>query len=393
MHRQKFAQPRLVVFIMCLLFSLVLTNGAAVRATGQTGDPDRLRAFQLFNDSKFTEALPLLKKLADANPDDPAVLEKYGFSLLAVTRTVDDQATRQKMIERARVALLRSKQLGNNSNLLQAALEAVASGGGGGKPAFSENKEAERAMYEGEAAYTRGELNQAAAAYAKALKLDPTIYEAALFAGDMYFKLKEWDKAGEWFTKAIGINADRETAYRYWGDALMMGQDKKEESRLKFVEAIVAEPYKRQAWVGLMQWAQRYKVRLGHPRIEPQVSVSPLKDNKMTITVDPKSLEKKDDGTSAWLFYGIARAAWQTEKFAKEFPGEKTYRHSLREEAEALRGVAELVGQQTKEGKVKQLDPALASLLKLQDAGLLEAYILLAHPDDGIARDYEAYRR
>ncbi|MEJ7616397.1 MAG: hypothetical protein WKF30_05370 [Pyrinomonadaceae bacterium] len=28
-------------------------------------------------------------------------------------------------------------------------------------------------------------------------------------------------KAGEWFAQAIAINQDRETAYRYWGDALM----------------------------------------------------------------------------------------------------------------------------------------------------------------------------
>ena len=53
--------------------------------------------------------------------------------------------------------------------------------------------------------------------------------------------------------KAVAINADRETAHRYWGDALMMGQGKRDASREHFVDAIVAEPYTRNAWVGLVQ--------------------------------------------------------------------------------------------------------------------------------------------
>ena len=195
----------------------------------------------------------------------------------------------------------------------------------------------------GEAAFVKGDLDAALAAYQRALALDPKLYSAALFAGDMYFKKKEWDRSGEWFAKAIKINPDRETAYRYWGDALMMGQNKRDESRQKFADAVVAEPYNRRAWTGLFQWAQHYKVRLGHPRIEPPGSVSALENNKMTITIDPKSLEKTDDGSPAWMFYGLTRAAWASERFAKEYPNEKTYRHSLREEADALRSVAELV--------------------------------------------------
>jgi hypothetical protein len=115
----------------------------------------------------------------------------------------------------------------------------------------------------------------------------------------------------------------------------------------------------------------------------------------MTITIDPKSLGK-DDGTSAWTVYGLARAAWTTndnERFRKQYPNEKTYRHSLAEEAAALRMVVESVKQQTKEGKVKQLDPSLAELVKLSDDGLLEAFILFARVDEGIAQDYAEYRK
>jgi hypothetical protein len=46
----------------------------------------------------------------------------------------------------------------------------------------------------------------------------------------------------------------------------------------------------------------------------------------------------------------------------------------------------------TSDKKVKNLNPSLAKLKKLDDEGLLESYILLARPDQGIAQDYPAYR-
>lgn len=377
-----------------MLLMLAFVHATAPPAHGQqpAQDPERERAFRLFDESKFTEALPLLEKLAEVYPNDAAVFERYGFALLTSTQTMKDQGQRRLRLARARGALLRSQQLGNNSNLLKSALEGLA-GADGGRESFSANKEADDAMHEGEAAYVQGQLDKAAASYERALRLDPNLYEAALFAGDMYFKKKEWDRSGEWFAKAIRINADRETAYRYWGDALMMGQDKRDESRQKFVDAVVAEPFNRRAWSGLFQWAERYKVRLGHPRIEPPSSVSALENNKMTITIDPKSLEKTDDGSPAWMFYGLTRAAWATEKFAREYPNEKKYRHSLREEAEALTSVAELVKKDLKDGKVKRLDEMLGRLVKLHDEGLVEAFVLFARPNQGIAQDYDAYRK
>jgi tetratricopeptide (TPR) repeat protein len=380
-----------VSLVIALLVTLFAGVGGKFAALAQQPDQDAelRRAFQLFNESKFTEALPLLEKLATAHPDDAAVFEKYGFALFAVAKTVSDPKQRKMMIARSKEALLRSQQLGNDSNLLKAALEGVAAADGERK--FSRNEEADALMNEGEQAYVKGELDKATKAYTRAFELDPQLYEAPLFAGDMYFKKKEWDKAGEWFARAIVVNPDRETAYRYWGDALMMGQHKKEEARQKFTDAIVAEPYNRRAWVGLTQWAQRYAVPLGHPRIEPPTSVSPLKDNKMTITIDKTANEA--DGTGAWVIYSMMRASWPLERFAKEFPNEKSYRHSLPEEAGALRQVAEHVKEQLKKGTIRQLDPMLETLVKLYDEGFIEPYVLFARVDQGIAQDYAAYRK
>jgi hypothetical protein len=47
-----------------------------------------------------------------------------------------------------------------------------------------------------------------------------------------------------------------------------------------------------------------------------------------------------------------------------------------------------------KDGKnAKKLNPSLTMLKKLNDEGLLEAYILLGRADAGIRQDYAAYRQ
>jgi hypothetical protein len=104
------------------------------------------------------------------------------------------------------------------------------------------------------------------------------------------------------------------------------------------------------------------------------------------------NLLKKQDGSNSWMHYSLTRAAWYTTKFAKMYPQEKSYRHSLKEEAEAIRSVIEDVRLQLKTGKIKELNPSLVKLSKLEQDGLLEAYILLARPDEGIIKDYEDYR-
>jgi tetratricopeptide (TPR) repeat protein len=206
----------------------------------------------------------------------------------------------------------------------------------------------------------------------------------------------DFEKAGQWYARAVALDPDREQAYRYWGNALLK-QARLDEARDKYVEAVVASPFERYTWEnGLFRWANAKAVRLGHPKIDVRSSVTPMQDNKMTITIDPKAMEKSDDGSAAWMWYGLTRAAWSAkdyEKFRKEYPGEKTYRHSLREEADALRGVIGAVRNQQKEGKVKQLSKDLQLLVQLEEAGLLEAYVLFARTDQGIAQDYAEYRK
>lgn len=395
---------------ICLPAIAAVLVTAPVGAVTSTQDPaERQRALDLYEANNFVAALPLLEKAAAANPDDAEIFSRLGFVLYANTASVKDPAARQQMWDRARTVLMRARSLGDNSNLTRAVLEALESK----SPTdltFSNIKEADAAIHEGEDAFVRGDMDKALAAYKRALALDPGLYDAALFAGDVEFKRgytstdpqfrsDHFDQAGIWFAKAIAINANRETAYRYWGDALD-AQGKTNQARDKFVDAIVAEPYNRGVYDGLTQWAQRHKVELGHPRIDVPTNVSAGKPGEINITIDDQALKGGNgDGSAAWLMYGIIRAGWmnkqdgsRSEKFARAYPNEPVYRHSLAEELEALHGVAESLQVQIKENRVQKLTISLENLKKLNDANLLEPYILFARPDQGIVRDYVAYR-
>lgn len=91
----------------------------------------------------------------------------------------------------------------------------------------------------------------------------------------------------------------------------------------------------------------------------------------------------------AWISYVTTREDWRKQKFTGAFPHEKQYRHSLKEEAEALRSVIA----RAKALKPAKLNPQIAGLAELDRNGVLEAFILMANPDPDIAQDHAAYLR
>ncbi|HMF56589.1 MAG TPA: tetratricopeptide repeat protein [Pyrinomonadaceae bacterium] len=211
--------------------------------------------------------------------------------------------------------------------------------------AFSFNRAAEAAMREGEAAFAHNDMDAALKAYQRALELDPTIYEAPLFIGDVYFQKHDMKKAGEWYAKAVALNPNRETAYRYWSDALLRSGEM-EESLDKAIEAIIAEPYNNISYRGLIQWAQANHVQAGHPQIDAAIEEALNRSN------------------------------------------------NLREAVEALRARATTTSAPSKQGATDEMqNSSTDTIAKLNDAGMLEAFVLLAHANEGIKRDYEEYRK
>ena len=101
--------------------------------------------------------------------------------------------------------------------------------------------------------------------------------------------------------------------------------------------------------------------------------------------------DKKHPGASAWMMYSLIRAGYRGDEFKKEFPKEKEYRHTLKEEDAALAGTIE--GLKNQGIKRDGLDESLRNLVELNDAGMLDCWILISGADDGIAQDYDAYRK
>src|SRR2546423_887150 len=291
--------------------------GCATAAFAQSPDPKlRQQAIDVYELNNFVAALPLLEKAAEAYPDDLVILSRLGFALYANSTDEKDPATRQKVRDRARSILLKSQSLGDDSNLTRMALDTLSNPDASQIP-FSNIRTAEAAIREGESAFTRGDMDKAIAAYKRALDADPNLYDAALYAGDAEYKnamnstdaryrAEHFAATEQWFAKAVAIDPDRETAYRYWGDALD-AQGKTNEARDKFVDAIVAQPYTRNSFVGFTQWADRHKVQLAHPKIDIPSNVNSNKPGEINITIDELTLKGNDDGSAAWWMYGIAR--------------------------------------------------------------------------------------
>src|SRR5262245_20664742 len=260
MFNSTLTATRIILNLRAATIMLALVTIAAA----QTQDPaERQHAIDVYNSQNMVAALPLLEKVALAYPDDPVVLSRLGFALYSNSVEEKNPAIRQKMRDRARSVLLKSLSLGDDSNLTKMVLDAL-SGPDKSQIPFSNIQTAEAAIREGEAAFVRGDMDQAIAAYKRALEADPGLYDAALYAGDAEFKKgynstdpqlrsDHFNAAGVWFGKAIAINPDRETAYRYWGDALD-AQGRTNDARDKFVEAIITDPYSRNPYVGLTQW-------------------------------------------------------------------------------------------------------------------------------------------
>ena len=365
-------------------------NAQAPEATTKE-DPGRRRAEELYSQGKFVDAMPLFEELASDHPSDFVVRERWAWCLFQYAGTLPDPQQRKSVRARARTIAVQAKGLGDNSQLLQLLLEQPADGGS--EAAFSDSKEADGVMKAAEADFSRGELDKAREGYMRALLMDPNNYDAALFIGDVYFKQHVYGSAGEWFARAIQIDPNRETAYRYWGDALV-ALGKEDEARAKFIEAIIADPYTRRSWTGLQNWLQRNKLELNNVRLKNGAAVTEKDEKNITITIDDSSLKRKNDPNGlAWMTYGMGRASWHGDRFKKEFPNEPKYRHTLKEESDSLGlMVTVLKEQKDYQKKLKDLDPSLQSLIKIQETGFLEPFVLISRADAEIAQDYPPYR-
>jgi tetratricopeptide (TPR) repeat protein len=382
----------LAIWESALLCALLIGGATATRAQAKPDDDAsaalRRQALELYRSGKFVEAMPLLARLSAVKPSDYVVKEHWAYCILEYSKTLADPEERKAARLRARSLGLEAQKQGDKSELVETLLSLPEDGS---DAKFSDRKDVDDAMRAAEAERARGDLDRAREAYLHVLQLDPKNYEATTYVGDAYFSEQAYNQAGEWFARAIQINPNREIAYRFWADALAMA-GRNNEAREKYIDAVIAEPYNRQPWVALRQWAERIKQPFNGILLENKSTVK-TGDAASKTALDEHSLREGNPETAAWNAYTATRHAWQKEKFRKEFPGEDTYRRSLKEEAEALDAlVGVLAPDATSEKKAAKLDPSLLALVQIDRAGLLEPFVLLNRADREIARDYPGYR-
>ena len=346
----------------------------------------KLQAKALYDASRFPEALPILEKIVQAEPNDGESQYYLAFSLIGTATSTQDPAARRALRVRGRNAFIKTAELGIGSDSLMILVKAMAGSlpaDGSDPVGFSDIKEANDLMNKGEAAFSSGKMDDALKAYQAALKIDPRLYHAALFAGDVFMHTEKWDDAEVWYRKAITIDPFTETAYRYSATPLMK-QKKYDLARDRYVEAFIVAPYNRLALSGLVQWGETTKTALAHPQIDvPKITVDAAGKSNSSVNINPLAV----DGSMAWMSYVATRQEWRDSFAAKN--ARQPYRHTLAEEAEALRSVIRAA----KALKPKTLDPQIQTLAQLDQDGVLEAFVLMAIPDQGIALDHAAYLR
>jgi tetratricopeptide (TPR) repeat protein len=364
---------------MCLAVSAALAQ-----------DDEATRANDLYKAGKRPEALPLYEDLAKANPNEQLYAERLADCLGAEATQLSDPAEVKAVRIRERDAAKRAVTLGDTAEFVRQMANLDPE-----QPLYAGIISPAKALLtEAEKAYTAGDFPTAMAKYTAAAEADPHLYEAPLYAGDTAYVQKDLNTAAPWFARAIGIDPNRETAYRYWGDAILKLGNDPAAAREKFIDAIVAEPYSKFAWQGLRQWADIEKATLLAPKIDRPAGpvVDAKKPGNVTINIDPAATDdKQHPGASAWLMYSLIRAGYRGDEFKKNFPNEKEYRHSLKEEDAALVTVVESIKNQNV--KTGELDESLRNLVDLNDAGMLDCWILISASDEGIAKDYDAYRK
>jgi tetratricopeptide (TPR) repeat protein len=370
--------PALLLLIACSRLTAQTNADASDRASRQ-------KAMALFTEGKRLEALPLLEDLALKNPKDDQVLVALAASLVEHAATLTDAGAAAQERFRARDLLQRAWGLGNTSPLAENLRQLLEELPASGAIKFSDNPAVQQAMNAGEAAFARRQFDEALKEYGRALELDPSNYSAALFTGNTYDKQNNFLKAGEWYDQAAKIDPNAETAYRYHADMLAKRGDMAG-ARSMLIQAAVAEPYNKIVWREIRAWAT-----INHTAFNIVFVAIPL-PQKAVAAASKQAAEL----LPAWRTYYAVKEEWKKGgRFQKQFPQEPEYRHSLPEESAALAAAAQALDRlkqdPTNSAQVAS-DPSASLLLKVRDAGLLDAYVLFSLGDDGIAHDYSAYR-
>ncbi len=352
---------------------------------------ERSAALELAEAGSCDRAMPALQSFLASVPTDAAAQEELAMCIADQASAMTDPQSKTAALLRARQEFEKAQQLGDNSSLLQAMLVAIPADGQA--PAIARSLIVNGLLTQANSAAAKGNDDLAQQYYFQALLLNPQLFDAALGIGNAYFHENKTLPAAAWFARAVQIDPTKEIAFRYWGDTLLKDH-MLASARSKYIDAIICDPYDQKTWDGVNNFLKfANQGPTWHP-IKPPEDVS---TSNVTADGDIDATAPAPDNTdNPWTAYNAIRLQWSKTKFKQEYPNEPIYRHTLKEEDEAL-GTAARIAERNASGAIdgvpRPLTPDLAFLVRVYKAGLLDPFILVTNPDTDLMREYPAYKQ
>ena len=125
MHRQSLTVKRIFLNAVPAMIAGLMLLMPVYSAQPSQDPSDRQRAFDLLEESKYIEALPLFEKLAITNPNDGQIIYWLGFCHIAKANDLKDSAARKAERKRGRDYLVRAKELGAGDEMSESLIHCV----------------------------------------------------------------------------------------------------------------------------------------------------------------------------------------------------------------------------------------------------------------------------
>src|SRR5258708_4991689 len=145
-------------FLTLTLVSLAFMYFGTTTVCAQGADTAALKvkAAELFGQTKLIEAFPLYEKLAADEPSDARIHYDFAFCLLAKANNTVDAESKRQMRARARQEFEKAKQLHIEEPNINGLLDSLPPDGAFAESGFSTNKQASEYMTQAEAKFARG---------------------------------------------------------------------------------------------------------------------------------------------------------------------------------------------------------------------------------------------
>ena len=187
--------------LLCFCLATVGQPTAAYAQAGESVDELKRKSAEFVKRQAYTEALPILEKLAILEPNNAETHFYLGFALIAQANSTKDAALRKSSRIRARNAFIKCKELGSTEPVVDALIQSIPQDGAD-PVAFSQNGAANKLMVEAEALFSQGKLDDALRNYQKSTATRPQTIRSGAFLRRRLLSQRRFPASGNLVSKS-----------------------------------------------------------------------------------------------------------------------------------------------------------------------------------------------